>query len=175
MLVYQLGDFGVVGLGEFGLNHVNGYDYQAQMRGGWRADLLERNRLLPSGRRSLLDSISTNQLTFFRKKITSILERMGEAIMTAPASGGAEGARIHHPAIWPDFLRAIARETGGRFAEGRDRIDNKRGQSNEAQWDRERDAASPRCLSSGIDEIEVAYFLIRADIEGTECLQFKGR
>ena len=39
MLVDQLGDFGVVGLGEFGLNHVNGVYYQAQMRAEWRADL----------------------------------------------------------------------------------------------------------------------------------------
>lgn len=167
MLVNQLGDFAVVGLGEFGLNHVNGVYYQAQMRVEWRADLLERNRLLPSCRRSLLDSISTNQLAIFRKKIASTLERMAEVIMTSPSSRGAEGARIHHPAIWPDLLCAIACETRDRFAEGGDRVDKQRGQSNEAQGDRQCDAAPTHDLSGGIDEIEVAYFLIRAEIERT--------
>lgn len=44
VLVDQLGDFAVVGLGEFGLNHVNGNYYQAQMRAEWRADLSLRRR-----------------------------------------------------------------------------------------------------------------------------------
>ena len=92
---------------------------------------------------------------------------MAEAMVTSPSSGGAEGARIHHPAIWPDLLRAIACETRDRFAEGGDRVDKQRGYSDKAQGDRQRDAAPSHDLSGGIDEIEVAYYLIRADIERT--------
>ena len=85
----------------------------------------------------------------------SAIQGLGEILAAPPTCGSTECGGVHHPAVRPDFLRAVAGEARGGAAQGGNGIDQKRHGFYDGDRDWQGHAFAAGGAGSRIDQLPV--------------------